>query len=107
MAAYLSARTSFFDNQLLAALERPVAQVVILGAGYDGRALRFRQPDVTFFEVDHPDTQADKRRRLADLEVDATDVRWVELDLGHDSTDAVLASSGHDAAVPTHFMCEG
>jgi len=34
---------------------------VILGAGYDDRALRFRSPGVRFFELDHPDTQADKR----------------------------------------------
>jgi methyltransferase (TIGR00027 family) len=107
MAAYIAARTSFFDDQLLAACERGATQVVILGAGYDGRPVRFRQPHVAFFEVDHPDTQADKRRRLADLDVDATDVRWVELDLGHDRVDAVLATAGFDATVATHFMCEG
>lgn len=107
MAAYIAARTSFFDDQLLAACERGAGQVVILGAGYDGRPVRFRQPNVAFFEVDHPDTQADKRRRLADLDVDATDVRWVELDIGHDRADTVLATSGHEASVPTHFMCEG
>lgn len=107
MAAYIAARTSFFDDQLLAACERGAGQVVILGAGYDGRPVRFRQPNVAFFEVDHPDTQADKRRRLADLDVDATDVRWVELDIGHDRADTVLATSGHEASVKTHFMCEG
>jgi methyltransferase (TIGR00027 family) len=107
MAAYIAERTSFFDDQLLAACERGAGQVVILGAGYDGRSLRFRQPGVAFFEVDHPDTQADKRRRLADLDVYATDVRWVELDIGHDRADTVLATSGHEPSVPTHFMCEG
>jgi methyltransferase (TIGR00027 family) len=107
MAVYIAARTSFFDDQLLAACEGGARQVVILGAGYDGRSLRYRRPDVVFFEADHPDTQADKRRRLADLGVDATDVRWVELDIGHDRADAVLAAAGHEASVPTHFMCEG
>jgi methyltransferase (TIGR00027 family) len=107
MAAYIAARTSFFDGQLLAACERGLGQVVILGAGYDGRPVRFRQPGVAFFEVDHPDTQADKRRRLADLGVDASDVRWVELDIGHAGAVTALAAAGHDASLPTHVMCEG
>lgn len=107
MPAYIAARTSFFDDRLLAACESGARQVVILGAGYDGRAVRFRQPDVVFFEADHPGTQVDKRRRLADLGVDTADVRWVELDMGRNRADAVLAAAGHQASVPTHFMCEG
>lgn len=107
MPAYIAVRTTFFDDRLLAACERDARQVVILGAGYDGRSVRFRQPHVTFFEADHPGTQADKRRRLAALGVDTADVRWVELDIGRDRADAVLAAAGHQASVPTHFMCEG
>jgi O-methyltransferase involved in polyketide biosynthesis len=60
---YLAARTSFFDNQTLEALDAGLAQVVIVGAGYDGRALRFRKSGVRFLELDHPSTQRDKRRR--------------------------------------------
>jgi methyltransferase (TIGR00027 family) len=63
----MARRTAFFDRASLAALERGVRQVVVLGAGYDGRALRFATPGVTWFEVDHPATQSDKRARLAAL----------------------------------------
>ena len=66
---FIRARTVFFDDAVLDAIDRGVKQVVILGAGYDGRALRFRTPGVQFFEVDHPATQVDKLRRLAYLGV--------------------------------------
>src|ERR1700733_8055969 len=46
MARYLSARTTFFDRVVVNAIGRQVSQVVMLGAGYDGRALRFAHPEV-------------------------------------------------------------
>src|SRR5690349_4299426 len=64
---WITARTKFFDDAVVRALEHGVQQVVLLGAGYDGRSLRFRTPGVRFFEVDHPATQADKQRRLTDV----------------------------------------
>lgn len=100
------ARTRFFDAEVLAALDAGVRQVVICGAGYDDRALRFRSPGVRFFELDHPATQADKARRLADLGVTA-DVVLAAADFRADDAAAVLAAAGHDAAVPTLFLCEG
>src|SRR5213079_2400204 len=49
MQASLAARTMFFDGQVTSALagDPPgpaLDQIVILGAGYDDRALRFRTP---------------------------------------------------------------
>ena len=61
MERYLRARTAFFDRVVVGALERGVTQVVVVGAGYDGRALRYAKPGVRWFEVDHPATHADKR----------------------------------------------
>ena len=40
---------------------------MILGAGYDTRAARLPRAGVTFFEVDHPATQAAKRDKLTSL----------------------------------------
>src|ERR1700691_6390713 len=42
LRAHLAARTRFIDDQVLAAVGRGVDQVVLLGAGYDDRSLRFR-----------------------------------------------------------------
>ncbi len=103
----LAARTRFFDGQVLAALGRGVRQVVILGAGYDDRALRFRSPGVRFFELDHPATQADKSGRLRRLHADLAGLTLAPADFRRDDVTAVLAASGHDAGQPSLFVCEG
>lgn len=107
MGPYIRGRTAFYDETLLAACESGAQQVVIVGAGYDGRALRFRRPGVHFFELDHPVTQDDKQARLRRLHIDADDIRFVAVDLGRDSVADALVAAGHDASSPTHFMCEG
>ena len=100
-------RTRFFDGQVLAAISAGIPQVVICGAGYDDRALRFRSPGVRFFELDHPATQADKARRLAAIAADLRDVVLAPADFRDDDVAAVLAAAGHDASLPTLFLCEG
>jgi methyltransferase (TIGR00027 family) len=101
------ARTRFFDDQVLDALRAGVPQVVICGAGYDDRALRFRSPGVRFFELDHPATQADKAARLRRMGADLAGVVLAPADFRDDDVAAVLASAGHDASRPTLFLCEG
>lgn len=64
---WVTARTEFFDRTVLDAIGQGIEQIMILGAGYDGRAMHFRTPGVRFFEVDHPATQADKLARLRQL----------------------------------------
>lgn len=104
---WVAARTVFFDGEVLAALADGVPQVVILGAGYDGRALRFRSRGVAFFEVDHPNTQADKRARLEALGAALDGITFVGHDLTAGSLDEALAGAGHSAAEPTLFLAEG
>lgn len=104
---HLLARTTFFDQAALDAIARGVDQVVIVGAGYDDRALRFRSPGVRFFELDHPDTQVDKGRRLEAIGVDAGRPTLVPVDFAQDSVPARLAVAGHADRRPTLFICEG
>ena len=104
---FIAGRTAFFDAAVQRALAAGVTQVVILGAGYDGRALRFRSPGVTFFEVDHPATQADKRARLDDLGIATDAVTFVAADLTEPGLDDTLTTAGHRADAPTLFLCEG
>ena len=84
------ARTRFFDGQVLAAISAGIGQVVICGAGYDDRALRFRSPGVRFFELDHPATQADKARRLRAMGTDLQSVVLVPADFRDDDAAAAL-----------------
>lgn len=104
----MARRTAFFDRETLAAIERGVPQVVIVGAGYDGRALRFADPRTRFFEVDHPATQADKRRRVAALGArPGTGATYVPADLIHDDLAGRLDGAGHDPARASLFVVEG
>ena len=106
----LIARTRFFDERVLAAISGGTAQVVILGAGYDDRALRFRSPGVRFFELDHPATQADKARRLRSLreaKPGSGGPTLAPADFRDDDVAGVLEASGHHAGQPTLFLCEG
>jgi methyltransferase (TIGR00027 family) len=107
LRAHLAARTQFFDEQVLAALDRGVRQVVTLGAGYDDRALRFRAPGVHYFELDHPATQADKRRRLTRMRADLTGLTLIAADFRFDDAGTALGAAGHDAQRASLFICEG
>jgi methyltransferase (TIGR00027 family) len=60
------ARARYTEDRLAAAVARGVGQYVLVGAGLDTFA--FRRTDlrgVEVFELDHPSSQASKRRRLA------------------------------------------
>jgi methyltransferase (TIGR00027 family) len=107
MARYLQARTSFFDRVVMNGLERDVAQVACIGAGYDGRSLRYAKPGVRWFEVDHPATQADKRGRLERLNVDISHTTFVALDLDDGGVDSALVERGFDPDAPSLMLCEG
>ncbi len=104
---FVTARTEFFDAAVLRAIGAGVHQIVILGAGYDGRALRFRSPDVEFFEVDHPATQADKQARLVRLGVDTASIAFVAADFTEPGLEAALAASGHRRDQRSLFVLEG
>ena len=101
------ARTTFFDAETVAAIGRGVDQVVIVGAGYDGRPLRFGGSGVRWIELDHPSTQADKRQRLAVVDAPVDHITFVGVDLIIDDVVAALSGAGHVMDKPTLFMCEG
>lgn len=103
----MAARTAFVDGEVTRAIGHGIAQVVIVGAGYDGRALRFAHPGVSWFEVDHPATQADKRLRLAQAGVPAPAITFVAVDLTTDDLAGALAAAGFDARSPALVVLEG
>jgi methyltransferase (TIGR00027 family) len=104
---WMAARTGFFDAETLQAVTSGITQVVIVGAGYDGRALRFRRPGVRFFEVDHPSTQVDKRQRVEALDVALDHLTFVPVDLMSERIEGALSSAGHRREQATLFLCEG
>ena len=104
----IAARTRFVDEQVAHAIAAGVRQVVICGAGYDDRALRFRTTGVRFFELDHPATQHDKARLLAGLAGGGEPgVTLAPVDFRGGDVSGVLGLAGHDAGEPSLFVCEG
>jgi len=99
------ARTVAIDTELRNAA---MSQVVILGAGLDGRAWRMRElAHAVVFEVDHPDSQRQKLQRVKPLTRQAREIRFVPLDFNHDDLAQALEGAGHDSRVPTAWIWEG
>jgi methyltransferase (TIGR00027 family) len=107
MARYLRGRTAFIDATVCATLASGTRQVVAVGSGYDGRALRYAKPGVRWFELDHPDTSRDKRSRLQRLGIQTRDVAYAETDLAKRTLTAALLRTGFDPTVPSLLLCEG
>ena len=104
------ARTRHFDEALLAGVRAGVKQVVILGAGYDSRAFRFKDQlaGVRVFELDHPGTQARKLKLLMDGNAEIpTNVTYVGIDFAKQSFRKLLPRYGFRNDVKTLFLWEG
>ena len=107
---FVSARSRLAEDELRRAVEtRHVGQLVILGAGLD--TFGYRNPygnKLAVFEVDHPATQAWKRKQLSKvgIEVPAT-VTFVPVDFEHESLAECLGNAGLSLEVRTYFMWLG
>ena len=103
--AALLLRARFAEDELVRAMDREgVRQYVILGAGWDTFA--WRRTDLMdrlrLFELDHPDTQAAKRARLAERGLTAHPNQvFVPIDFTTQSLSERLLAEGFDPAVPT------
>lgn len=107
---FMVARTRCFDEALLGEAADGVRQVVILGAGYDSRALRFRRQleNVQVYEVDHPGTQARKlsilMRAIGDI---PENVHYIPVDFNRDGLSSALSRNGFLSNERTLFLWEG
>ncbi len=108
-AAVMAPRTVLIDTAVSRTLEQGGHwQVVLLGAGLDGRPWRLAAlAGTTVFSVDHPASQADLRRRAESLPAPLCDLRFVAVDLTHEPLGPGLAAAGHDPLRPTAWIWEG
>jgi methyltransferase (TIGR00027 family) len=107
---FLVARERYIDDCLDPFLSEGLAQLVILGAGYDARAYRFQalKTGVKVFEVDHPATQAVKLRKLAAIfGARPAHVTYVPIDFDQQSLAERLFASGYDELCKTLFIWQG
>jgi methyltransferase (TIGR00027 family) len=103
------ARTRLIDDAWVRAIRDGICQTVILGAGFDCRALRLPVNDSALvYEVDHPATCRFKRERLAQATREFhCNVRFAAIDFNREKLAEVLAASGFDHARPALFLWEG
>ncbi|MGW4093116.1 class I SAM-dependent methyltransferase [Nocardia sp. NPDC004750] len=105
---FIAARSRFADDVVAAAVARGTNQVVVLGAGLDTSAYRNTHENVRFFEVDHPDTQQWKRRRLAEAEIAVPpSLTFAPIDFEESTLAAGLAAAGLDRSSDALFVWLG
>jgi len=105
---YFAVRTRWFDDELLAAMQRGIRQVVTLAAGLDGRAARLACPPGTrWFELDLPDMIAFKHALITRPGLPLR-CAWQPV-AGDLTTDwaAPLREAGFDPTQPTAWLIEG
>ncbi|MFI1799694.1 class I SAM-dependent methyltransferase [Streptomyces sp. NPDC020379] len=105
---FLAARSRFAEDALAAAVATGTRQLVILGAGLDTFAYRNPHAELRVIEVDHPSTQAWKRRQLtaAGIEIPES-VTYAPADLERDPLSTALAKAGLDRTRPAFFLWLG
>ncbi len=107
---YMQVRTRVLDDAIRDFIAAGGRQVVLLGAGYDCRALRMPElAEAQVFEVDHPATQRHKREVLERIGA-TSPARYVTWDFEGRPMDELtesLTGAGHDPAQPTITLWEG
>ena len=108
MSDMMALRTVAIDTAVRDAIARGAKQLVILGAGYDGRAWRMSElAGVRVYEVDHPATQGEKRAHVTELPPAMGAVNFVAIDFERESLSDVLERAGHSRTLPTCWIWEG
>jgi len=101
-------RKKCISELVRSALANGVAQVVVLGAGFDPLSSELQRefPTAAFWEIDHPATQRHKVRAFSEIGIER--VHFVAVDLSVASLDTeALISSGFDSAKRTFWVAEG
>ena len=109
-ATAVHARTRHIDESVRESLKLGGTQLVILGAGLDSRAYRFRDAlgGARAFEVDFPPTQEYKKNRIrAVLGSLPRHVVYAPIDFTKEDLRTVLDRAGYDGKKKTTFVWEG
>jgi methyltransferase (TIGR00027 family) len=110
LRAFMAARSRYAEDRLHAAVAEGMRQYAILGSGLDTFAYRNPYPSgrLCVFEVDHPATQAWKRRQLAEAEIEIPpDLVFVPVDFETQTLGERLSQAGCDPGRRTFFSWLG
>lgn len=99
LRAFVAARSRYAEDELAIGIRRGVRQYVILGAGLDTFAYRNPHPQevLRIIEVDRPKTQAWKRARLQEADIELPDgLTFAPVDLEKQTFEEGLLGAGYD-----------
>lgn len=107
---YVLARTKLLDEVFINALENRFTQIVLLGAGFDTRALRFRskKTGAKIFELDIQTTQQPKVEILNRKQIALPkELVFVPIDFNRESIGDALGNAGYATDEKSLFIWEG
>ncbi|MGB2605872.1 MAG: class I SAM-dependent methyltransferase [Candidatus Sulfotelmatobacter sp.] len=108
LRAFIAARSRYAEDQLAVAVDRGIAQYVVLGAGLDTSAYRSRHAGLRMFEIDHPATQTWKRDCLQAASITIPpSLTFVPIDFERETLVHGLQQSGFDLNSPAFFSWLG
>jgi len=107
---YVIARTKYLDNIFKESIENGIDQILLFGAGFDTRAVRFtvKNMKTKIFELDTLYTQTAKieQFRKRDISISGNTI-FIPIDFHVDSVSEKLESSGFNRNKTTLFIMEG
>lgn len=103
------ARTKYIDDLLQSTITNGVKQVIILGAGFDTRALRLPfLESIPVIEIDHPNTSNFKtttyKNRIGPL---SKNIEFYQIDFNKQSLEGLAEQNNFDFTKPTTVIWEG
>jgi methyltransferase (TIGR00027 family) len=103
------ARTKYIDDLLEVTIKEGSKQVIILGAGFDTRAVRLDfLKNISIIEIDHPDTSNFKleilKKNIAQL---PGNVNYHQVDFNEQSLNEIAEQAGISFLLPTTIIWEG
>jgi len=103
------ARTKYIDDLLRRTVSEGVKQVIILGAGFDTRALRlYFLKSTAVIEIDHPDTAKFKLEKLkSSIRTPPQNVFYYQVDFNKQSLDEIAVVCNINFDLPTTIIWEG
>lgn len=110
MYEYVIARTKFIDSIFQKAVEMEFDQILIFGAGFDSRGIRFADLNkkTNIFELDAPVTQEAKINQLRKRGVEVNpNITFISIDFNKESIEDKLLKSGFEVNKKALFILEG
>ncbi len=106
---FIALRSRIAEDAARRAIGEGVRQIVVLGAGLDTFGYRVGSIEaLRVFEVDHPATQAEKRRRLAEAEIAVpSHLLYAPCDFETRSLNQALEDAGFDPLAAAFFIWLG